>query len=110
MSPGTEKIVASINSDSHAKAGVIIDKANEDAEKIISEGKINASKKHDEILESARRDAEIKFQQIMSDAKLNSRRAILTAREEIMEETFQRAEEELGNMASTNQKNISVPC
>lgn len=104
MSPGTEKIVASINSDSQAKAAIIIDKAKEDAEKIIAEGKMNASKKHDEILESARRDAEIKIQQIMSDAKLNSRRNILTAREEIMEEIFQRAEEKLNKIASARSK------
>ncbi len=100
MSPGTEKILESIFLDSHAKTTEIVNKAEEEAEKIISEGKMNAQKKKEEIMESAKREAEIKYQQIMSDAKLNSRRKILTAREEIMEETFQRAEEKLSKMAS----------
>ncbi|MEN4006548.1 MAG: V-type ATP synthase subunit E family protein [Methanobacteriaceae archaeon] len=100
MSSGTEKIVESISSDSHGKVAEIINKAKEDAEKIINKGKMNAQKKQKEILDSARRDAEIKFQQIMSDAKLNSRKSILTAREELMKETFRRAEEELRKIAS----------
>jgi len=100
MSHGIEKIVESISSDSCGRVAEIVNKAKEDAEEIINEGKMNAWKKQKEILESARRDAEIKFQQIMSDAKLNSRRKILTAKEELMKETFKRAEEELRKMAS----------
>jgi len=100
MSHGIEKIVESISSDSYGRAAEIVNKAKEDAEEIIKKGKMNAWKKQEEILESARRDAEIKFQQIMSDAKLKSRRNILTAKEELMEETFQNAEEELRKIAS----------
>ncbi|MBM4241158.1 MAG: V-type ATP synthase subunit E [Euryarchaeota archaeon] len=101
MSSGAEKIVESILSDSHTKADDIIKQAEERASKIIKKGEINAQKEEMDILENANKEADIRFQQIMSDAKLNSKRNILEARENIMEKTFQKAEEDLRKVAST---------
>lgn len=100
MSAGAEKIVESILSDSHIRADHIIKKAEEKASEITEQGKINAKKEEKTIIENASKEAEIRQQQIVSDAKLNSKRHILEAREDLMEETFQKAIEELKKLAS----------
>jgi V/A-type H+/Na+-transporting ATPase subunit E len=104
MSSGTEKIVESILSDSHTKSDEIIKEADEKANQITGKGKIEAEKRENEILEKAQKEAEIAFQQIISEAKLNSKRKILETREELMEQTFQKAEDKLKNIASAVSK------
>jgi len=99
MSSGAEKIVESILSDSHAKADQIIKQAEDRASEITEQGKINAQNEEKDILENAHKEAEIRQQQIISDAKLKSKRQILEAREELMEETFQKAVVELEKIA-----------
>ncbi|MDP3065772.1 MAG: V-type proton ATPase subunit E [Methanobacteriaceae archaeon] len=100
MSSGAEKIVENILSHSYTKADDIIKDAEEKANEIINEAKIEAQKTENEILEAAKKESDIKFQQIISGAKLNAKRNILRAREEIMEDTFQKAEKELKKIAS----------
>lgn len=100
MSSGAEKIVESILSDSHVRADQIIKQAEDRASEITEQGKINAENEEKGILENAHKEAEIRQQQIISDAKLNSKRKILEAREDLMEETFQKAIEELKQIAS----------
>ena len=102
MSAGAEKIVESILSESHGKADDIIKEAEKQANEIIERGNIKAHEKQQKILENAHKEADIRFNQIISDAKLNSKRKILEAREELMEKTFHEAEEELKRMASSD--------
>jgi V/A-type H+-transporting ATPase subunit E len=104
MSAGAEKIVESILSESHSRAEDIIKEAENQANEIIERGDTEAKSKKNEILENAKKEADIRFQQIISDAKLNSKRKILEAREELMEDTFHKAEEELKKIASTDSK------
>lgn len=100
MSSGAEKIVESILTDSQVRADQIIKKAEEKASEITEQGKINAKNKEKDILENAHKEAEIRQQQIISDAKLNSKRRILEAREDLMEETFQKAIGKIKQIAS----------
>jgi V/A-type H+/Na+-transporting ATPase subunit E len=100
MSSGAEKIVESIISDSHKKADDITKEAQERADEIIKEGEVNAQRREMSILENANKEAEIRFHQIISDARLNAKRKILKTREDLMEETFHNAEDELKNIAS----------
>jgi V/A-type H+/Na+-transporting ATPase subunit E len=102
MSAGTEKIVESILSESHIKADDIIKEAEKQATEIIERGNTEAQKEKNEILENAHKEADIRFHQIISDAKLNSKRKKLEAREELMEKTFHKAEEELQKKASSD--------
>jgi len=44
----------------------------------------------------------MRYQQIISEAKMNARRAELGAKEEVIEEAFSKATEDLTNMANTN--------
>ena len=44
----------------------------------------------------------MRYQQIISEAKMNARRAELGAKEDVIEEAFNKATEDLTNMANTN--------
>ena len=102
MSSGAEKIVSSIMSEAQAKANAIIQEAEEEAAGILKEGEKRAQIVSERILESARKQADMRYQQIISEAKMNARRAELEAREEVIQEAFKKAEEELKNLASTS--------
>jgi V/A-type H+/Na+-transporting ATPase subunit E len=102
MSAGADKIVGSILSESHSQADNITKEAEKQASEIIERGNIEAQKKKNEIFENANKEADIRFHQIISDAKLNSKRKILEAREQLMEKTFHKAEEELKKKASSD--------
>lgn len=102
MSSGAEKIVDRILSDSNAKADTIIKEAEEKAKTIVEEGKIKAQQRESQIIDNAEKEANIRYQQIISDAKLNSKRKILEAREELMVETLEKATKELENLAATS--------
>ncbi|MDI9618116.1 V-type proton ATPase subunit E [Methanothermobacter sp.] len=102
MSSGAEKIVSSIMSEAQAKADAIIQEAEKEAAGILEEGEKRARMASERILESARKQADMRYQQIISEAKMNARRAELEAREEVIQEAFRKAEEELQNLASSS--------
>lgn len=102
MNSGADKIVSSIISDAQSKADVIIQEAEREAALIVEEGEKEAVLEKEKILENANKQSAMKYQQLISEAKMNSRRAELEAREEIIEGAFKRAEDELKKIASTD--------
>jgi V/A-type H+-transporting ATPase subunit E len=102
MNSGADKIVSSIISDAQSKADVIIQEAEREAALIVEEGEKEAVLEKEKILENANKQSAMKYQQLISEAKMNSRRAELEAREEIIESAFKRAEDELKKIASTD--------
>ncbi len=102
MSSGADKIVSSIISEAQSKANVIVQEAEREATLILEEGQKEAALEKEKILENARKQSAMKYQQLISEAKMNSRRAELEAREEVIESAFERAEEELKKIASTD--------
>ncbi|WP_414470465.1 V-type proton ATPase subunit E [Methanobacterium sp. ACI-7] len=102
MNSGAEKIVSSILSEAQSKADAIIQEAEKEAALIVEEGETEATSEKARILENANKQSAMKYQQLVSEAKMNSRRAELEAREEVIESAFKRAEEELGKIASTS--------
>lgn len=102
MSSGKEKIVSSIMSDAQIKAEAILAKAEKEKESILSEGEVQAVVEKERILETAEKQAKMRYQQIISEAKMNSRRMELEAREEMIEEAFKKAEEKLTEIASSD--------
>lgn len=102
MNSGADKIVSSIISDAQSKADVIIQEAEREAALIAEEGKKEAVLEKENILENAKKQSTMKYQQLISEAKMNSRRAELEAREEIIEGAFKRAEDELKKVASAD--------
>jgi V/A-type H+-transporting ATPase subunit E len=102
MTDGANKIVSSIMSDAQIKADSIIQEAEKEAALILEEGEREAILEKEKILENAEKQSKMKYQQLISEAKMNSRRAELEAREELIEQAFEKAEAELNKIASTS--------
>ncbi len=102
MTDGANKIVSSIMSDAQSKADVIIQEAEKEAALILEQGEKDAVLEKEKILENAEKQSKMKYQQLISEAKMNSRRAELEAREELIEKAFQDAEAKLNEIASTS--------
>ena len=102
MSSGADKIVSNIMSDAQAKVDVNISEAQGKVEAILADGEKRAEATKVKISEDASKQADMRYQQIISEAKMNARRAELGAKEEVIEEAFSKATEDLTNMANTN--------
>ncbi len=102
MTAGADKIVSSIIQEAQSKADEIIQEAESESNSIIEAGKKEAQLEKEKILEDAKKQSRMKYQQIISEAKMNARRADLEAREEVIEESFQKAFEKLRILASTS--------
>lgn len=102
MSSGTEKIVSNILSEAQIKADTIIQKAQTETQSIEEKGSKEAQMEKKKILDEAQKQSDMRYQQIISEAKMNSRRLELGAREEVIEESFNKATEELKKIASTS--------
>ncbi len=100
MTDGANKIVSSIMSEAQSKADTIIQEAEKEASLILEEGDREAISEKEKILENAKKQSAMKYQQLISEAKMNSRRAELEAREEVIETAFKKAEEELQKIAA----------
>ena len=101
MSNGTDKIVSSIVSDAQIKAKTLTDEAEKKVSSILLQGEEKALIEKNKILSEAEKQANLKYQQVISEAKMNSRRMELEAREEVIEESFKKAEEKLKEIASS---------
>lgn len=104
MSSGSEKIVSNILSEAQIKADQIIQKAQTETQSIEERGSKEAQMEKNKILDDAQKQSDMRYQQIISEAKMNSRRLELGAREEVIEESFNKATEELKQIASTSDK------
>lgn len=104
MSAGTDKIVSSILSDAQTKADSMLEEAENKSRSILEEGEKITLMERERILEDAKKQSAMRYQQIISEAKMNSRRMGLEAREEVIEESFKRAEEKLIEIASSDAK------
>ena len=95
MSSGTDKIVSSIMSEAQEKADVIIQDANADASAITAKAEKTAEAEKLKILENGKKQSDMRYQQIISEAKMNARRAKLGAKEEVIEAAFNQVTGEL---------------
>ena len=102
MSSGADKIVSNIMSDAQAKADANISEAQVKVDEILANGEKRAEATKVKISEDAAKQADMRYQQIISEAKMNARRAELGAKEEVIEEAFSKATEDLTNMAKSN--------
>lgn len=102
MSSGTDKIVSNIISGAQSKVDVINQDAESEANSIIESGNRKAEASKEKILIDGEKQSNMKYQRIISEAKMNSRRAQLGAREEVIENAFKKAQEELEKLASSS--------
>lgn len=101
MSSGTDKIVSSIMSEAQEKADVIIQEVNAEVSAIQAKADKTAEVEKTRILENGKKQSDMRYQQIISEAKMNARRAKLGAREEVIEAAFSQAVGELKQKASS---------
>ena len=102
MSSGTSKIVESIMSEAQGKADVIIQDANAEVSAIQAKAEKTADVEKIKILDNGKKQSDMRYQQIISEAKMNARRAELGAKEEVIEAAFNQAIGELKTKASSN--------
>ena len=100
MSSGTDKIVSSIMSEAQGKADVIIQDANAEVSAIQAKAEKTAEAEKIKILENGKKQSDMRYQQIISEAKMNARRAKLGAKEEVIEAAFSQATGELKQKAA----------
>ena len=101
MSSGTDKIVSSIMSEAQEKADVIIQDANAEVSQITAKAEKTAEAEKIKILDNGKKQSDMRYQQIISEAKMNARRAELGAKEEVIEAAFNQAIGELKVKASS---------
>ena len=102
MSSGTDKIVSSIMSEAQGKADVIIQDANAEVSAIQAKAEKTADVEKIKILDNGKKQSDMRYQQIISEAKMNARRAELGAKEEVIEAAFNQAIGELKTKASSH--------
>ena len=101
MSSGTSKIVESIMSVAQEKADVIIQDANAEVATITAKAEKTAETEKIKISDNGKKQSEMRYQQIISEAKMNARRAELGAKEEVIEAAFAKATDELRAKAAS---------
>ena len=107
MSSGTNKIVESIKSEAQEKADKIIQDAQAEIATINSDAEKTAGAEKNKILDNGKKQSDMKYQQIISEAKMNARRAELGAKEEVIEAAFAKATEDLKAKASSDDAEYS---
>ena len=88
-------------SEAQEKADVIIQDANADASAISEKAAKTAEAEKVKILENGKKQSDMRYQQIISEAKMNARRAELGAKEDVIEAAFNQAIGELKIKASS---------
>ena len=88
-------------SEAQGKADVIIQDANAEASAITQNAEKTADAEKTKILENGVKQSDMRYQQIISEAKMNARRAELGAKEEVIEAAFEKATVELKEKAAS---------
>lgn len=88
-------------SEAQEKADLIIQDANAEVSAIQAKAEKTAEAEKTKILENGKKQSDMRYQQIISEAKMNARRAELGAKEEVIEAAFNQAIGELKTKASS---------
>ena len=108
MSSGTDKIVSSIMSEAQGKADIIMQKANAEVSEINAKAERTAEAEKTKILDNGKKQSDMRYQQIISEAKMNARRAKLGAKEEVIDAAFNQATGELKAIAASGDDNYEI--
>ena len=92
---GIEKITARINEDSQKEIDAIMDEARAKVEEIAARAKAEAQAVGDEVLAQGRRAAAEREDRLASTAQMECRKAVLAAKQDVIEEAFEQAHKQL---------------
>ncbi len=96
-----QNIIDKIMDDAQKKAKEIEDKAKEEKNSILAEAKEKGEKTKTEILANAEKKANAEKDRIVADARVRARKATLKAGEEVIEEAFVKAMQEIEKATAT---------
>ena len=83
-----DKIIDRIGSDAHAEAEGILAQARSQAQEILERSRARSDQEVQEILERGRRSAAQREERLDSAAQMECRKAVLAAKQEVIEEAF----------------------
>ena len=92
---GIEKITARINEDSQKEIDAILAEARAKAGEITANAKAEAQAVGDEVLAQGRRAAAEREDRLASTAQMECRKAVLAAKQDVIEEAFEQAHKQL---------------
>ena len=95
-------------SEAQEKADVIIQDANAEVSAIQANAEKTAEAEKTKILENGKKQSDMRYQQIISEAKMNARRAELGAKEEVIDAAFSQAIGELKAKASSGDEDYEI--
>ena len=87
-------------SEAQEKADVIIQDANAEVSQIQAKAEKTAEAEKLKIIDNGKKQSDMRYQQIISEAKMNARRAKLGAKEEVIDAAFNQATGELKAIAA----------
>lgn len=93
------KICEKIIDDAKAEASEIVEEANRKSIELINSASQNNKKKADEIIKSAPFVAKEIYEKLVSDANINSKKEILAAKRELLDDIFKKALSNLENLS-----------
>ena len=105
---GTEKLKERILSEARKKADSDIEAASREAEAILNRARGEASEKKAAILSKAEKEAAANEKRLVSVAELESRKAVLAAKQEIIAELFSKAVEKLNLLSDAEYEKALV--
>ena len=103
---GIEKITARINEDSRKEIDAILAEARAKADEITAKAKAEAQAAGDEVLAQGRRAAAEREDRLASTAQMECRKAVLAAKQDVIEEAFEQAHKQL--LALPKEKYIAL--
>ena len=103
---GIEKITARINEDSKKEIDAILAEARAKADEITAKAKAEAQAVGEEVLAQGRRAAAEREDRLASTAQMECRKAVLAAKQDVIEEAFDQAHKQL--LALPQEKYIAL--
>lgn len=95
-----DNLIQKVFDDAKIEAGKFQDEANKKRDEIIQEQEDKAYKERDVILKKAQEDAKAQENMIRSNAELKARDSVLSARQDVLDRTFELAKEKLANLGN----------
>ncbi|WP_423791932.1 V-type ATP synthase subunit E [Methanocaldococcus indicus] len=99
---GIDKIKSKILEDATAEANKIIEEAKKEKEEILKKAEEEAKKRKEEILKRGEKEAELLKNRIIAEAKLEAKKKLLKAREEIIEKAIEKLREDLKKLPESD--------
>lgn len=106
---GANKLREKILAEAGSQAEEVLEEARKKAEAIIAKGEEEAAAKKESVLQQARAMGEERRRRAQTIAELDARKAILAAKEELIEDTFRQALERLKGLDQKQYEDVIYP-